>query len=820
MKIIMMILCSFFVLQLSATIINIPADQPTIQAGIGVAVDGDSVLVHPGTYIENINFLGKAITVGSLFLTTQNPTYIEQTIIDGSNPSNPEIGSAVTFDSGEDNSTFLNGLTIQGGKGNVYYYWNGNVRARCGGGISCIDSSPIILNNKIQENIIIDDESLWTQGAGIYLRDSSTLIISNVITDNELPGYGTGFMGSGIYGTGDCNGLIQNNTLSNNFCSSGRGCIYITSTGQITIINNTISGNLSDGIRTETGNPIIAGNQVSQNAGNGIYCNMGNPIIMNNLITDNTLGIFCKNSFPEIIENIIKDNHNSDWYGGGIRIRDPGGVCQAVIRSNFIHNNSSGHYGGGLWCSGQSIVVNNLICNNSSINGGAIYASDNSSCIFLNNTICNNYAESQGGGLFFWENALSVNNIIWGNTASFGKQIYIYDDAQPEFYYCNIEGNVDEFEGPGSGVNFNPNHYLNNLSSIPFFMTPTEGIGIDYDASDSDWSLLPVTQIINSGILDSLNNYLPEFDLNGNNRIYGDLIDIGAYETQIEPFSSVTSFNVHNNYFNIMIIDFTTLFETNLMGFNIYHNTTYDFSSSILINNSVIPATNTNEEQIYILDEFDVEPGTTNYFWLEVITLDGDSFFSTFISKKAAHADFIAEPTWGTPPMLVEFSDLSVGEIMNWSWDFDNDGVIDSNDQNPTYTYFNQGTYSVSLTVSDSLENENTLLKENYITVQYVSADNDLVSTDNILLTYPNPFNPSTTIEFSIQNESKIELSIFNIKGQKIKTLADNKHSQGSHSIVWNGDDEFYKPVSSGIYFYKLNVNGKTEAVNKCLLLK
>jgi len=75
-------------------------------------------------------------------------------------------------------------------------------------------------------------------------------------------------------------------------------------------------------------------------------------------------------------------------------------------------------------------------------------------------------------------------------------------------------------------------------------------------------------------------------------------------------------------------------------------------------------------------------------------------------------------------------------------------------------------------------------------------------------------------LSFLIQNDSGIDISIFNIKGQKIKTLAHNEFTKGSHSIIWNGDDELGKPVSSGIYYYQLNVNGKTEAVKKCLLLK
>ena len=88
------------------------------------------------------------------------------------------------------------------------------------------------------------------------------------------------------------------------------------------------------------------------------------------------------------------------------------------------------------------------------------------------------------------------------------------------------------------------------------------------------------------------------------------------------------------------------------------------------------------------------------------------------------------------------------------------------------------------------------------------------------LQNHPNPFNPSTTISFSIQEESKTELSIYNIKGQKIKTLKNEEYTNGNHSVIWNGDDNFGNYVSSGVYFYKLNVNGKTEVVKKCLLLK
>ena len=85
---------------------------------------------------------------------------------------------------------------------------------------------------------------------------------------------------------------------------------------------------------------------------------------------------------------------------------------------------------------------------------------------------------------------------------------------------------------------------------------------------------------------------------------------------------------------------------------------------------------------------------------------------------------------------------------------------------------------------------------------------------------YPNPFNPSTTIGFSIPNESKIKISVYNIKGQRVKNLINEKCNRGNHKVIWDGKDSNNKSVVSGVYFYKLDVNGKTEAIKKCLLLK
>jgi len=84
---------------------------------------------------------------------------------------------------------------------------------------------------------------------------------------------------------------------------------------------------------------------------------------------------------------------------------------------------------------------------------------------------------------------------------------------------------------------------------------------------------------------------------------------------------------------------------------------------------------------------------------------------------------------------------------------------------------------------------------------------------------FPNPFNPETTLFFSLPNEQKIELTIYNLKGQKVRQLAKGQFPSGNNSIVWNGKDDNGKPVGSGIYFYKLKTNEKVIS-KKMLLLK
>ncbi len=83
----------------------------------------------------------------------------------------------------------------------------------------------------------------------------------------------------------------------------------------------------------------------------------------------------------------------------------------------------------------------------------------------------------------------------------------------------------------------------------------------------------------------------------------------------------------------------------------------------------------------------------------------------------------------------------------------------------------------------------------------------------------PNPFNPETVISFNLPVKTKISLQIYNIKGQRVKTLTDAELEAGQHKIVWNGKDEARKAAASGVYFYRLEAAGKV-LTRKMLLLK
>jgi len=84
---------------------------------------------------------------------------------------------------------------------------------------------------------------------------------------------------------------------------------------------------------------------------------------------------------------------------------------------------------------------------------------------------------------------------------------------------------------------------------------------------------------------------------------------------------------------------------------------------------------------------------------------------------------------------------------------------------------------------------------------------------------FPNPFNPDTQIAFSINKQSHVQITIYNIRGQKVRTLVDEQRDANNYTVTWNGTDNNRKPVSSGIYFYKMKAE-KYVSTKKMILMK
>jgi hypothetical protein len=279
-----------------ARTINVPADQPTIQAGIDAASSGDTVLVAPGKYTENINFHGKSIT-----LKSSNGS--EKTIINGN-----QAGPVVTFSSGETSKSLLSGFTITNGVGNAGSGYSG-------GGIYCENSSPTIQNNIITANVA-------AVGGGIEVYGGSPHILRN---------------------------KIGKNTPDPNIDGGWGGGISLENQSSAAVIGNRIYGNLWNG-----------NSNCNCGSGGGIALNnAGSPLLENNVIFSNQAnfgpggGIWIVYSTPLIIQNLIYAN--AAQFGGGVYTDSQSTTSQAIFVNNTFAENAGN--GTGLPGDGSAVYV-------------------------------------------------------------------------------------------------------------------------------------------------------------------------------------------------------------------------------------------------------------------------------------------------------------------------------------------------------------------------------------------------------------------------------------------------------------------------------
>jgi flagellar hook assembly protein FlgD len=120
----------------------------------------------------------------------------------------------------------------------------------------------------------------------------------------------------------------------------------------------------------------------------------------------------------------------------------------------------------------------------------------------------------------------------------------------------------------------------------------------------------------------------------------------------------------------------------------------------------------------------------------------------------------------------------------------------------------------------DSSGNNKRLIVPVSLTVTATDADSNAIPAITELIgNYPNPFNPETVIKYGLKTDTKVLLEIYNLRGQKVKTLINDSQSAGYHQITWNGRDKTGKQTASGVYFYIMKTDN-FEKTRKMILLK
>lgn len=338
----------------AATTITVPGMQPTIQAAINAASPGDTVVVSPGTYTENINFNGKAITV-------QSSQGAATTIIDGGG-----AGPVATFATGEARSSVLQGFTLRNGTTPAADSYEGggvhissaspsilnNVVSGNGGcsgvGISVAFASPLIQGNTIANNA--QNTCSGGQGGGIYVRGAaSAQIVSNTITSNHADSGG----GIALFAAGTP--TIENNVVENNSAGQGGG-LYAVNQSDAAVVQNifaTNSATTGAGLYISppsgTQGATLTNDTVAGNTGAGLWVGgFDSSIVISNTLfvaPSGDAAVQCDTSYNATAPSFITDdlfNGGSPAYAGPC-LSNPGSSGNAAVDPQFV-NASSGNY--------------------------------------------------------------------------------------------------------------------------------------------------------------------------------------------------------------------------------------------------------------------------------------------------------------------------------------------------------------------------------------------------------------------------------------------------------------------------------------------
>lgn len=351
--------------------IKVPENFASIQAAINAANDGQTIIVSPGTYKENLNFNGKC----NLTLVSTNP--LDEAVVAGTIINGNQTGACVVVENAE-TGIFISGFTITNGSGQSID------ETTAGGGVFASGSSVTITNCSISENTA----KAW--GGGIYASNATVNIVNSIISANRNAAHG-----GGVWAGSSSTITITNCTISGNLVTTAGGGINAFS-ANVTITSSTINNNTAHsggGIYANSpSNVTITGTTINDNTANyggGVKVYAASLTLDNSIINGNTAGYEGGGCYAEyatlnVIGCTISSNSTTRYQAGGIFINDR---AKATITDSTISNNNA-TYGSGICVSGLSTLKfqNNTINGNiATTNGGGIWKSTDSNITNNNN---------------------------------------------------------------------------------------------------------------------------------------------------------------------------------------------------------------------------------------------------------------------------------------------------------------------------------------------------------------------------------------------------------------------------------------------------
>ena len=834
-----MIILFFLILTfgLGAVTINVPEDYTTIQEGITASVDGDSVLVAPGTYTENINFNGKAITVGSWFITTQDTSYISQTVIDGGG-----IDSVVKFENEEDSLSVLTGFTIRNGFADL------------GGGVLCHSSSPCLNMLKIENNQA-------EEGGGVgCLADGCPQMYGLLISDNI-----SFHAGGGIYIGYSCSAIINNTKTIRNTAQVGGG-VYIYSFSGTTYLdsveirdNETINGG---GIKVSHSTAIInysiiIGNCASYKGG-GIYLESANTQILNTIIRNNSsdLGGGIASNYSDLdLENVDIRYNEATYNGGGIYLESANTqILNTIIRNNSsdlgggiasdfgdldltevdIKFNDASSYGGGIYSENTQILMSGLsISGNSALSGGGIYCSEDE-LIFSNESRCSIYLNNCGRriGADMYLACESLYEVVLDTFTVIAPTDYHV------FSYNPLEYSIEHVMQEQISADLFVSPFGDNANDGLSIASPLQTIHYACSTILADAGN-PRTINLMQGIYSSTTNneYFPVqlplyVSLTGIERD-GVILDAEGesgvirinFQPYQQPYQEISNMTIRNGnaekgggissyYSNFKLKNVALLNNSASWGGGIYSL----FGSFRLENVTIANCSaevgggiykNVSTEEAYIINSLLWNNGIEgislghihegfNIIYSDIEGGLGGITNSNYVNWLEGNIDenpLFFDPANGSYLLGEDSPCIDAGTAY-----FELDGEVLINLEEDEYWGFapDMGAFEYGLVEADEFIIQNSKLK---------------------IQNYPNPFNPETRIAFNLQEAEHINLAVYNLKGQLVKILADEILPTGNNSLIWDGRNKNGREVSSGIYLLRLKSSNGT-AAKKIMLMK